>query len=84
MGRAPLGDQVTGRLGPQSAFQGLWPWCKGSQVLWGALVVIELEAHAVVDLIVGQRDVVLVDGVPLLRRGGEHMQKDVAEAQSQF
>lgn len=30
------------------------------------LVVVELEAHAVVDLVVAEGDVVLVDGVPLL------------------
>ena len=30
------------------------------------LVVVELQAHAVVDLVVLQRDVVLVDGIPLL------------------
>jgi hypothetical protein len=29
-------------------------------------VVVELQAHAVVDFIVGQRDVVLVYGVPFL------------------
>ena len=33
---------------------------------WCRLVVVQLQAHAVVDLVVLQRNVVLEDGVPLL------------------
>jgi hypothetical protein len=34
--------------------------------VWRCSVVVELEAHAVMDLVISQRDVVLVHGVPLL------------------
>lgn len=43
------------------------PYAPAQHTTAAALVVIKLEAHAVVDLVVLERDVVLVDRVPLLR-----------------
>ena len=37
-----------------------------SELRSAALVVVQLEAHSVVDLVVGEGDVILVDCVPLL------------------
>ena len=43
-----------------------WDPNEGGEFVGVALVVVQLEAHAVVDLVVLELDVVLEDGVPLL------------------